>query len=192
MRKTVTSRIGERIKDKRDAHRLKPQGGAQAGHPHSATRDRQRTGRTMTFADGSRLAVDAVMWATGYVSTTPSSRCPSPTTRGGSGTGAASPRSLACTSSGCPGSTRGVGTAGLGQRRRTVHRAANCRRRSSEGRCRAASAGALRPFGTMSTTSAGTSRRRERCSFGIGSGVCRVGLRTASLCQLCNKRSPSR
>jgi putative flavoprotein involved in K+ transport len=64
--KTVESRIGQRLKDrdtligssprelkKRYAVELKPRAGAASG-------------RTVTFADGSEVEVDAVIWATGY------------------------------------------------------------------------------------------------------------------------------
>jgi putative flavoprotein involved in K+ transport len=64
--KTVESRVGQRLKDrdtligssprelkKRYAVELKPRAGAASG-------------RTVTFADGSEVEVDAVIWATGY------------------------------------------------------------------------------------------------------------------------------
>jgi putative flavoprotein involved in K+ transport len=65
MRKTVESRLVQRVKDKETLIGSSPRGARKLG-----IRLRPRAtgahGRTVAFADGSELAVDAVVWATGF------------------------------------------------------------------------------------------------------------------------------
>ena len=65
MRKTVTSRIGQRIKDRETLIGSSPRAARKQGI-RMCPRATAANGTTVTFADGSRLAVDAVVWATGY------------------------------------------------------------------------------------------------------------------------------
>jgi putative flavoprotein involved in K+ transport len=65
MRKTVSSRIGQRIKDRETLIGSSPRAARKQGirmHPRATAAN----GTTVTFADGSRLTLDAVVWATGY------------------------------------------------------------------------------------------------------------------------------
>jgi putative flavoprotein involved in K+ transport len=65
MRKTVTSRIGQRMKDRETLIGSSPRAARKQGigmRPRATAAN----GATVTFADGSQLAVDAVVWATGY------------------------------------------------------------------------------------------------------------------------------
>jgi putative flavoprotein involved in K+ transport len=65
MRKTVTSRIGQRIKDRETLIGSSPRAARKQGI-RMCPRATAANGTTVMFADGSRLAVDAVVWATGY------------------------------------------------------------------------------------------------------------------------------
>jgi hypothetical protein len=65
MAKTVTSRIGERMKDRETLMGSSPRGARKQGITMRA-RATAADGATVTFADGSHLAVDAVVWATGF------------------------------------------------------------------------------------------------------------------------------
>jgi putative flavoprotein involved in K+ transport len=65
MNKTADSRIGQRMKDRETLIGSSPRAARKQGirmRPRAMTAD----GRSVTFADGSTLAVDAVVWATGY------------------------------------------------------------------------------------------------------------------------------
>jgi putative flavoprotein involved in K+ transport len=65
MRKTVDSRLARRLKDKETLIGSSPRGARRQGivlRPRATTAH----GRTVTFADGSELEVDAVVWATGF------------------------------------------------------------------------------------------------------------------------------
>jgi putative flavoprotein involved in K+ transport len=65
MRKTVDSRIGRRMKDREKLIGSSPRAARKQGirlRPRATGAE----GRNVTFADGSQLAVDAVVWATGY------------------------------------------------------------------------------------------------------------------------------
>ena len=65
MNKTVTSRIGQRMKDKETLIGSSPRSARKQG----ITMRPRATGAhasTVTFADGSEVAVDAVVWATGF------------------------------------------------------------------------------------------------------------------------------
>jgi putative flavoprotein involved in K+ transport len=65
MRKTVTSRIGQRMKDRETLIGSSPRAARKQGI-RMRPRATAASNATVTFADGSRLAVDAVVWATGY------------------------------------------------------------------------------------------------------------------------------
>jgi putative flavoprotein involved in K+ transport len=65
MRKTVTSRIGQRMKDKETLIGSSPRAARKQGIRMRPRATAANTA-TVTFADGSHLAVDAVVWATGY------------------------------------------------------------------------------------------------------------------------------
>jgi putative flavoprotein involved in K+ transport len=65
MNKTVTSRIGQKMKDKETLIGSSPR----RAHRHGIKMRPRATaaqGSTVTFADGSDVAVDAVVWATGF------------------------------------------------------------------------------------------------------------------------------
>lgn len=65
MNATVTSRIGQRMKDRDTLIGSSPRAARRAGitiHPRAT----QATGSAVTFADDRRLDVDAVIWATGF------------------------------------------------------------------------------------------------------------------------------
>jgi putative flavoprotein involved in K+ transport len=65
MNVTVSSRIGQRLKDREALIGASPRAARKSGitiHPRAT----QATGSTVTFADGRRLDVDAVLWATGF------------------------------------------------------------------------------------------------------------------------------
>lgn len=65
MRKTVASRIGQRMKDRETLIGSSPRAARKHGI-RMRPRATAANGATVTFADGSQLAVDAVVWATGY------------------------------------------------------------------------------------------------------------------------------
>jgi putative flavoprotein involved in K+ transport len=65
MRKTVTSRIGQRMKDRETLIGSSPRAARKQGIG-MRPRATGASGATVTFADGSHLAVHAVVWATGY------------------------------------------------------------------------------------------------------------------------------
>ena len=65
MRKTVTSRIGQRLKDKETLIGSSPRSARKQGI-RMRTRATAADGATVTFADGSEIAVDAIVWATGF------------------------------------------------------------------------------------------------------------------------------
>jgi putative flavoprotein involved in K+ transport len=65
MDKTVTSRIGQRMKDRETLIGSSPRGARKQGITMRA-RATAADGATVTFADGSDVAVDAVVWATGF------------------------------------------------------------------------------------------------------------------------------
>ena len=65
MRKTVTSRIGRRMKERETLIGSSPRAARKQGI-RMRPRASAANGTTVTFADGSQLAVDAVVWATGY------------------------------------------------------------------------------------------------------------------------------
>ena len=65
MNKTVTSRIGQRMKDKETLIGSSPRGARRQGIK-MRPRATGAQGSTVTFADGSEIAVDAVVWATGF------------------------------------------------------------------------------------------------------------------------------
>jgi putative flavoprotein involved in K+ transport len=65
MRKTVTSRVGQRMKERETLIGSSPRAARKHGigmRPRATAAN----GTTVTFADGSQLAVDGVVWATGY------------------------------------------------------------------------------------------------------------------------------
>ena len=65
MNATVTSRIGQRMKDRETLIGSSPRAARRTGitiHPRAT----HAAGSTVTFADGDRLDVDAVIWATGF------------------------------------------------------------------------------------------------------------------------------
>ena len=65
MNATVSSRIGQRLKDREALIGSSPRAARRSGitiHPRATHAD----GSTVAFADGSRLDVDAVVWATGF------------------------------------------------------------------------------------------------------------------------------
>jgi putative flavoprotein involved in K+ transport len=65
MNVTANSRIGQRLKDREALIGSSPRAARASGittHPRAT----HAAGTTVTFADGSRLDVDAVLWATGY------------------------------------------------------------------------------------------------------------------------------
>jgi len=65
MNATVSSRIGQRLKDREALIGSSPRAARRSGitiHPRATHAD----GSTVAFADGSRLDVDAVLWATGF------------------------------------------------------------------------------------------------------------------------------
>jgi putative flavoprotein involved in K+ transport len=65
MNATVTSRIGRRMKDRETLIGSSPRAARRAGITfHARATDAGRS--TVTFADGGRLDVDAVIWATGF------------------------------------------------------------------------------------------------------------------------------
>ncbi len=65
MNATVTSRIGRRMKDRETLIGSSPRGARKAGiTTHGRATD--AGGSTVTFADGGRLDVDTVIWATGF------------------------------------------------------------------------------------------------------------------------------
>jgi putative flavoprotein involved in K+ transport len=65
MRKTVTSRLGQRMKDRETLIGSSPRAARKQGIRMRPRATGARGGH-VTFADGSELAVDAVVWATGY------------------------------------------------------------------------------------------------------------------------------
>ena len=65
MNKTVTSRIGQRMKDKETLIGSSPRSARKQGI-RMLPRTTGAHGSTVTFADGSEVAVDAVVWATGF------------------------------------------------------------------------------------------------------------------------------
>jgi putative flavoprotein involved in K+ transport len=65
MRKTVTSRVGQRMKDRETLIGSSPRAARKQGI-RLRPRATRANGATVTFADGSQLAADAVVWATGY------------------------------------------------------------------------------------------------------------------------------
>jgi putative flavoprotein involved in K+ transport len=65
MRKTVSSRIGRRLKDKETLIGSSPRGARKQGI-RMRTRATGAQGSEVTFADGSEVAVDAIVWATGF------------------------------------------------------------------------------------------------------------------------------
>jgi putative flavoprotein involved in K+ transport len=65
MHKTVTSRIGQRMKDRETLIGSSPKAARNQGI-RMRPRATAAHGATVTFADASQLAVDAVVWATGY------------------------------------------------------------------------------------------------------------------------------
>ena len=65
MGKTVDSRLAQRLKDRETLIGSSPRGARKQGI-HLRPRATAAHGRTVTFADGSQLAVDAVVWATGF------------------------------------------------------------------------------------------------------------------------------
>jgi putative flavoprotein involved in K+ transport len=65
MNKTVTSRIGQRMKDKETLIGSSPRRARRQGIT-MRPRATGAQGSTVTFADGSEIAVDAVVWATGF------------------------------------------------------------------------------------------------------------------------------
>ena len=65
MRKTVDSRLGQRLKDRETLIGSSPRGARKLGI-QLRPRATGAQGATVTFADGAELAVDAVVWATGF------------------------------------------------------------------------------------------------------------------------------
>ena len=65
MRKTVTSRLGQRLKDKETLIGSSPRGARKQGI-RMRPRATGAQGSKVTFADGSEIAVDAIVWATGF------------------------------------------------------------------------------------------------------------------------------
>ena len=65
MSQTVTSRIGQRMKDKETLIGSSPRGARRQGIK-MRPRATPAQGSTVTFADGSEIAVDAVVWGTGF------------------------------------------------------------------------------------------------------------------------------
>jgi putative flavoprotein involved in K+ transport len=65
MRTTVTSRIGRRMKDRDTLIGSSPHAARKQGI-RMRPRATEAAGATVTFADGSHLTVDAVIWATGF------------------------------------------------------------------------------------------------------------------------------
>jgi putative flavoprotein involved in K+ transport len=65
MNKTVTSRIGQRMKDKEALIGSSPRKARRQGIK-MRPRATGAQGSTVTFADGSEVAVDALVWATGF------------------------------------------------------------------------------------------------------------------------------
>jgi len=65
MNKTVTSRIGQRMKDRETLIGSSPRRARRQGI-RMRPRATAAHGSTVTFADGSEIAVDAVVWATGF------------------------------------------------------------------------------------------------------------------------------
>ena len=66
MNKTVTSRIGQRMKDRETLIGSSPRGPRASRASRCGRAPPAPSGSTVTFADGSELAVDAVVWATGF------------------------------------------------------------------------------------------------------------------------------
>jgi hypothetical protein len=105
MNATVTSRIGQRMNDRETLIGSSPRAARKtgitirAGATHAA-------GSTVTFADGGRVDVDAVIWATGFERDSRGSTRRRSTPTAASRTSAASRPARACTSSGCRGNTR--------------------------------------------------------------------------------------
>ncbi len=65
LRKTAESRLGRRMRDRDTLIGSSPRSARRAG-VHMKPRAIGVSGRTVSFADGSTLDVDAVIWATGY------------------------------------------------------------------------------------------------------------------------------
>jgi putative flavoprotein involved in K+ transport len=65
LQKTVDSRLGRRMRDRETLIGSSPRSARRAG-VHMRPRAVGVSGRTCSFADGSTLDVDAVIWATGY------------------------------------------------------------------------------------------------------------------------------
>ena len=65
MNRTVTSRIGQRMKDKEALIGSSPRKARRQGIK-MRPRATGAQGSTVTFADGSEVAVDALVWATGF------------------------------------------------------------------------------------------------------------------------------
>ena len=104
MYKTVDSRLAQRLKDKETLIGSSPRAARKLGI-QLRPRATAAQGRSVTFADGSELAVDGVVWATGFRLDHSFVQLPVFDERGAVRTGAASPTSPACTSSACSGST---------------------------------------------------------------------------------------
>ena len=115
MRKTIDSRLAQRLKDRETLIGSSPRRARKQGIQLRPRATAARA-RTVTFADGSssRSTLSCGRRASG--STTPSSQLPVFDDAGGSATSAASPRSPACTSSACPGSTRAARRCWAGSR----------------------------------------------------------------------------
>ncbi len=65
MSKTVTSRLGQRLKDRETLVGSSPRAARKQGI-RMRPRATEAAGRTVTFADGTDATVDAVIWATGF------------------------------------------------------------------------------------------------------------------------------
>ena len=66
LHKTLESRLGRRMSERLTADRLEPAASSAAHGVKLKPRALGASGRTISFADGSTLDVDAVIWATGY------------------------------------------------------------------------------------------------------------------------------
>ena len=104
MNKTVDSRLVQRLKDKETLIGSSPRGARKLGIQMRPRATGARAA-TVTFADGSELAVDGVVWATGFRLDHSFVQLPVFDDEARSATGAASPTSPACTSSAFSGST---------------------------------------------------------------------------------------
>ena len=104
MYKTVDSRLAQRLKDKETLIGSSPRAARKLGI-QLRPRATAAQGRSVTFADGSELTVDGVVWATGFRLDHSFVQLPVFDESEGVRIGAASPTSPACTSSACSGST---------------------------------------------------------------------------------------